>query len=150
MFLLFHYLCFDEYRIKAKCVCALEHVFTSRHYISEFDCVEKRLEISQRRRFDRLETILPIIRYFCLQARFTLAIRESIVFTTIPSSINLSAIITQTLDSSPTRHFIVPRSIFKRRRLSRRVCSDTMCVVCVVCVHVYMYVYIYTYIYIHI
>lgn len=69
-------------------------------------------------------------RYFSAETHFytARAARESpIVFTTIPSSINLSAIIAQTLDSSPTRlHFIVPRSIFKRRRLSRRVCSDSL------------------------
>lgn len=54
--------------------------------------------------------------------------RVSIVFTTIPSSINLSTIIAQTLDTLPTRlHFIVPRSIFKRRRLSQRVCFATVC-----------------------
>lgn len=111
--------------------------FKPRHSISKFDCIEKRLDQStSSRHFEIGAADHPIF----LPKHFTLAIRELIVFTTIPSSINLSAIITQILDSSPTRlHFIVPRSIFKRRRLSRRVCFDTVRARARACVCVYIH-----------
>lgn len=100
---------------------------------SIFQIASQHFEIRLHRKATRSVNVVPTLRdraadhpIFLLRY-FTLSIRKLIVFTTIPSSINLSAIITQILDSSPTRlHFIVPRSIFKRRRLSRRVCFDTV------------------------
>lgn len=128
----------------------LEYKFTSRVVTFQKLIAQKSDQISQchLRRVDliprdRAESNCRSLD-ISAQTHFTLAICELIVFTTIPSSINLSAIIAQTLDSSPTPlHFIVPRSIFKRRRPSRRVCFDTVCVCICMYIHYALDMYLF-------